>query len=155
MRIDINNDVVLSMIEDLRANTGAANCTEVIRAAINLYHKKTFPNYSPGGRPDPLVVMNERKVKRLVTKEAVRDADKMDKLRAGRELCEMLGGRSVQTPGGGWVCQYNTFDKLNKHEVSIGTAEIPLLALTESHLELQYKNGTRDEIKEIMDNKKQ
>lgn len=122
---------------------------------IGEMHDKEFNNYKEliKNRPVRTPLTEEEKVVKQVARADAREEAKRNLiLEKGRAICSTLDGTVINHGNGSFGCEYVLYEKVGK-TVLKGKRIVPLDLLTDEHVELQYKGGSKAEVQELLASK--
>lgn len=152
-RIAVNVSMqMLDKIEQLQEHLGYRTVTAVLEHCINTTYKKELDNYvqvSKQRQPRANLTPEERAKNSAIKYSEREDARNKIRHEEGVAICDALDGE-ISEDGGHTYCTWNVYQKETPREVSVASFTKSLLDLDESHVENQYRGGTKKELEEIM-----
>lgn len=140
------NEEEQKLIDRLKIELCLRRDSDVIRNSVAYHHKKLFPDYIEMKRA--VLPPIERTKSRLAAKEEYQAEKKQRDEETGKAFCVALEGELIPA-GDGFMCRFKTFQKLG-NRVMEGQLTLDTLELSEKDLERQYRDGTKEEIQNIL-----
>lgn len=149
-RLITTNERIEEMMMELMERNGYNSISECVRTGIVLLHNKTFPSYvKEMKQPQTPEDREKKRIERLEAEKRARWQIEVDR---GREICEKLGGKVIETGRDMYACVYDEYAYLNKFQVDVKPQQVPLENLSEEHIINQYRYANKETILDIINN---
>lgn len=142
------DDEIMEIIESIKERRMLRYDIDAIVYALVETYDRDFNNYKE------LIKSRSSKVGRTPEEKAQEDVQKQEEIRKakaelivtrGRNICDRLEGIEIKNPNGTFGCDFKMYDKVGKRVLE-GKRTVPYDMLSESHIDTQYRGGSKEEI---------
>ncbi len=149
---DVEKDIKIIM-----NHTNIQDYANAIRYAIGFTKMKLEPIYHSERKEMTKRVKYDNPIDKVAAelekKKEKSEAKHAFEMQRGMNICELLEGEIINQENGFTACKFTTYD-INKNTILTGSRTIPLEDLHESHVERQYRGGTKEEAKALLSKQK-
>lgn len=140
-------------IEAVMEHTNIQDVANTIRYCISFTKSKLIPEYIATKKMAPKRVIYDNPIDKveaeLVRKKEKAQAEHALKVREGMKICGLLDGEIVNQESGHTACKFALYEKVGTRVIQ-GSRTIPIDDLHQSHIDSQYKGGTKKDINALL-----